>query len=461
MTYMTMKAIKNILAGLAIAVASTAGYAYDMPAHLYLVGDGTPAGWKSGSPLPMVKEEGNRFTWEGNLYSSGARELKFLGQKDWGPVAIYAQANGTEITTDAEQSFTVVYGGDDNKWKVGQNGYYRLTLTLDPTKPESEAGTLTVNYLGESKPEIYMLGMVPDRWGNSSEGIAIFGENGIYSWTGDIYYYGDDKQLKFALTKGEWNAVTYLVPTEVNLNGDVQQVEPGTYAYQESREDNGGLKDWFWGIMQDKSGQYKVTVNTNDKTVNLELLKLYSFDKDNTTELYIQGLASNSFDSNNLTPMTSLGDGKFQWKGKLDYNTEDGESNHKNKQFKFVTRLADWDKTCYLVPASAESDGHIQELEPGEHDMKMTTWMDGHSGVDGYFGLKPNMSGNYILTADVPNMKVKLEEDTDTGVEAIAVETDGAGVAYDLNGMKVNLQNAPAGVYIVRKGGTASKVIIK
>lgn len=42
-----------------------------------------------------------------------------------------------------------------------------------------------------------------------------------------------------------------------------------------------------------------------------------------------------------------------------------------------------------------------------------------------------------------------------------AVETDGAGVAYDLNGMKVNLQNAPAGVYIVRKGGTASKVIIK
>ena len=232
MTYMTMKAIKNILAGLAIAVASTAGYAYDMPAHLYLVGDGTPAGWNSGSPLPMVKEEGNRFTWEGNLYSSGASELKFLGQKGWDPVAIYAQAKGTKITTDAEQSFTVVYGGDDNKWKVGQNGYYRLTLKLDPTNSESEAGTLTVNYLGESKPEIYMLGMVPYRWGDSSEGIAIFGENEIYSWTGDIYYYGDDKQLKFALTKGKWNAVTYLVPTEVNLNGDVQQVEPGKYAYQ-------------------------------------------------------------------------------------------------------------------------------------------------------------------------------------------------------------------------------------
>lgn len=455
-----MKAIKNILVGLAVVTTATA-YAYDMPVQLYLVGDGTPAGWNSGSPLPMVKEDGNRFSWEGNLYASGDRELKFLGQKGWGPVAIYAQANGTEITTDAEQSFTVVYGGDDNKWKVQSNGYYRLTLTLDPTNPESEAGTLTVNCLGESKPEIYMLGMVPDRWGNSSEGIAIYGEDGVYSWTGDIYYYDEDKQLKFALTKGEWNAVTYLVPTEVNLNGNVQQVEPGTYSYQESREDNGGLKDWFWGIMQDKSGQYKVTVNTNDKTVNLELLKLYSFDKDNTTELYIQGLASNSFDSNNLTPMTSLGDGKFQWKGRLDYDTEDGDSNHKNKQFKFVTRLADWNKTCYLIPGSAASDGDIQELEPGEHDMKMTTWMDGHSGVDGYFGLKPNMSGNYILTADVPNMKVKLEEDTGTGMEGVAVEAEGVEEAYDLNGVKVNLQNAAAGVYIVRKGGTAKKVMIK
>lgn len=460
-----MKAIKNILAGLAVAVTAVSAYSYDVPANLYLVGDATPAGWNEKIPTLMAKS-GNTFTWEGNLYTPDSSDpqhvFKFLGQKDWGPVAIYASAPNTEITTDETQTFNVVYGGDDNKWKVMQEGYYRLTLTLDPTKPESQAGTLTVNYLGESKPEIYMFGMVPDRWGDSSEGMAISGEDGVYSWTGDIYYYGEDKQLKFALTKGEWDAVTYLVPTEVNLNGNVQQVEPGKYAYQESAEtEPGALKDWFWGIMQDKSGLYKVTVNTNDKTVTLELLKLYSFDKDNTTELYIQGLASNSFDSNNLTPMTSLGDGKFQWKGKLDYATEDGYPTHNNQQFKFVTRLADWDKTCYLIPAVASKDGDIQELEPGEYDMKMTTWMDGHSGVDGYFGLKPNMSGNYIITADVPNMKVKLEEDTDTGVEAIAVETDGAGVAYDLNGMKVNLQNAPAGVYIVRKGDTAKKVIIK
>lgn len=455
-----MKVIKNILVGLALATVAVAN-AYEMPTHLYLVGGGTPAGWNSGSPIPMVEEEGNRFSWEGNLYAYGDREMKFLGQKGWDPVAIYAQANGTEITTDAEQSFTVVYGGNDNKWKVGQNGYYRLTLTLDPTKPESEAGTLTVNYLGESKPEIYMLGKGVDRWGDSSEGIAVYGEDGVYTWTGDIFYYGDDKQLKFALTKGKWNEVTYLVPTEVNLNGNVQQVTPGTYSYQESREDNGGLKDWFWGIDAGQSGLYKVTVNTNDKTVTLELLKLYSFERNNTTELYMLGLAANSFDSNKPVRMTSLGNGKFQWKGSLDYATSDGDNNHANKQFKFINREGDWDQTCYLVPAAADKDGYIQQLAPGDYDMKKSTWMDGETGVDAFFGLPENTKGDYIITADVPNMKLKLEKDTNTGIEGIEAEVNGIEEMYDLNGMKVSLQNARAGVYIVRKGGVAKKIVIR
>ena len=462
MTYMTMKAIKNILAGLAIAVASTAGYAYDMPAHLYLVGDGTPAGWNSGSPLPMVKEEGNRFTWEGNLYSSGARELKFLGQKDWGPVAIYAQENGTEITKDAEQSFTVVYGGDDNKWKVGQNGYYRLTLTLDPTNPESEAGTLTVNYLGESKPEIYMLGMAVGCF-DSNAAIPVYEKDGKYVWTGALNYYGDDKLVKFCMTRGAWDQVTFMVPDQVDYNENVLQIEAGkTYSYQESAEtEPGALKDWFWGIKEGQSGEYEITVDTDAKTVSFKLLKSYAFDKDNVTELYMLGLVAESFDSNHPLPMTSQGNGKFRWSGEIDYATTDGDEQHANKQFKFVTPKGDWNKVYYLVPAEADADGFIQEVEPGSYPVKMTTWTDGKSGVDAFFGVKEGTKGEFTITVDVPNMKVKLEEDTDTGVEAIAVETDGAGVAYDLNGMKVNLQNAPAGVYIVRKGGTASKVIIK
>lgn len=457
-----MKLIKNILVGIAV-VASASANAYDMPENLYLVGDATPSDWKQDSPVPMVKENDNTFTWEGNLYNTGSEQaLKFLGQKDWGPVAIYAETQGKEITTDPNQEFKVVYGGDDNKWKVQTAGYYKLTLTLNPSNPESDAGTLTVNYLGESKPEIYMLGMVPNRWGDSSEGIAIYGSDGVYTWTGDIYYYGDDKQLKFSLTKGSWNAVTYLVPTEVNYNGNVLQIEPGTYPYQESSEDNGGLKDWFWGIKEGQSGQYKVSVNTNDKTITLELLKSYAFDKDNLTELYMLGLGAKSFDSNNPLPMTALGNGKFSWTGTLDYATTDGDENHANKQFKFVTPTGDWNKVYYLVPTGAEADGYIQAVEPGTYPVKMTTWTEGRNGVDAFFGLKPNDKGTYTITMDVPNMTFAISKDTSVGVAEIeAAEADAAEEIFDLNGRKVSREGIAAGVYIVRKAGTAKKVIIK
>lgn len=69
-----MKAIRNILVGLAL-VSSAAAYAYDMPATMYLVGDATPAGWNSGDPYPMTKVENNTFVWEGNLYHNGSAEI--------------------------------------------------------------------------------------------------------------------------------------------------------------------------------------------------------------------------------------------------------------------------------------------------------------------------------------------------------------------------------------------------
>lgn len=455
-----MKAIRNILVGLAL-VSSAAAYAYDMPGELYLIGDATPNGWNTGSAIPMTKGENNTFEWAGYMNPANQCELKFLGQKDWGPVAFYATVAGTEFTTAETQTFTVVYGGDDNKWKVTTPGYYKLTLALNPgTTDDKDAGTLTVNYLGNNVPEIYMLGMVPDKW-SANEGLALIGDNGVFTWTGDINYGGEDKQFKFALGRGDWNQVCYIVPTEAT--NSVFQIEPGSYGYQVSEEYEGGkLLDWFWGIKPGQSGNYTITVDLNAKTVTLALNKLkYGFDKNNVEELYMLGLAANSFESKQPLQMERLGDGKFQWKGSLDYDTNDGNPEHPNKQFKFVTPTGEWNQVYYLVPTSAEADGYIEQLEPGEYDMKPCTWLDGQTGVDAFYGLKPGMKDNYIVTADVPNMKVKLERDTTTGVDEIAVEAEGAEEVYDLAGRRVDLDNAPAGIYIVRKGGETRKVAIR
>ena len=174
------------------------------------------------------------------------------------------------------------------------------------------------------------------------------------------------------------------------------------------------------------------------------------------------GLAAESFDSNHPLPMKSLGNGKFTWTGTLDYATTDGDENHANKQFKFVTPTGDWNKVYYLVPTGAEADGYIQEVEPGSYPVKMTTWTEGRNGVDAFFGLKPNDKGTYTITMDVPNMTFAISKDTSVGVAEIeAAEADAAEEIFDLNGRKVSREGIAAGVYIVRKAGTAKKVIIK
>lgn len=459
-----MNSIKTILATAAILTAGAA-VAAEVPANVYMIGSATSAKWEADKAIKMTKE-GNTFTFEGVLYGGNKSELKFLTGKDFGSYTFYATAAGSEIKTAGIENQIVSYhqGDPDNKWVVETTGTYKVTLVVANEPTNENGGTLTVSCLGEPLSEIYMLGAAVDRWGNSSEGLPVYGKDGIYTWTGDLNFYNEDKLFKFALTKGNWNEVTYIVPTETNLNGNVLKIEAGKpYAYQESREDNGGLKDWFWGINEGQSGRYKITVNTNDKTVALELLKsYYSFNPNDVTELYMLGLAAGSFDSNNPVPMTAKEgeNGVFTWSGHLDYNTNDGDANHANKQFKFVTPTGDWDKVFYLVPTGAEADGYIQEVTPGTYDLKMTTWTDGRTGVDAFFGLTSGQSGNYTITVNVPEMKFEISKNVSDGVEAIAAD-NADEVMYDLNGRVVARQNAATGIYVVRKNGKASKVVIR
>lgn len=453
-----MNSIKTILATAAILTAGAAVAA--VPETVYMIGSATSANWDTGKAVEMTKD-GNTFTFEGVLYGNG--ELKFLTEKKFECFTFYAEKANSPITTAGIENQTVSYrnGGDDNKWVVKTTGTYKVTLVV-AEDPEKDGGTLTVSYLGEPLSEIYMLGAAVDRW-DSNNGTPISGKDGIYTWTGDLNYDKDDKLVKIAFSKGNWDAITFGVPTEVNYNGNVLQVEPGTYNYMESAEtEPGALKDWFWGVPEGKSGNYEITIDTNEKTISFKLLKSYAFDQDNVTELYMLGLAVNRFESNNPMPMTAKEgeNGVFTWTGHLDYNTNDGDANHANKQFKFVTPTGDWDKVFYLVPTGAEADGYIQEVTPGTYDLKMTTWTDGRSGVDAFFGLKEKESGNYTITVNVPEMKFEISKNVSDGVEAIAAD-NADEVMYDLNGRVVARQNAAAGIYVVRKNGKASKVVIR
>ena len=126
-----------------------------------------------------------------------------------------------------------------------------------------------------------------------------------------------------------------------------------------------------------------------------------------------------------------------------------------------MTPTGEWNKVYYLVPDKAESDGYIESVTPGTHAMKMTTWTDGKTGVDAFWGLTSGTSGMYTVTVDVPNMTMTLAKDASTGVSEIGASDDVSEEIYDLNGHRiVNLENAGHGVYIIRKGDSVRKVIL-
>lgn len=478
-----MKKINIIAASVLMTAAATAS-AQELPENLYLIGDATAAGWNCNAPEKMEKVNAYEFTYTGN-FTKGEFKLPWVvGGDMWSSNTYMPLEAGEKVTKSGltgSECYLTHNGQPDQKWVVEDPGVYKITFKIDAT--DTNFGTLDAQFIRELPKCIYILGAAPDRW-DSNSAAPVYEKDGKYVWSGALNYYDEDKLVKFALSQGAWDKVTFAVPTEVNHNGNVLQVEPGTYSYQESAEtEPGALKDWFWGVKEGKSGEYEIVVDTDAKTVTFNLLKSYAFDKDNITELYMLGLAAESFDSNHPLPMKSLGNGKFTWTGTLDYATTDGDENHANKQFKFVTPTGDWNKVYYLVPTGAEADGYIQEVEPGSYPVKMTTWTEGRSGVDAFFGMKSGAKGTYTITVDVPNLTFDLVSGT-TGIDEIQTAdftavvsgdmltvtgVEGEVAVYDVAGRKVlttsggtaDVSMLANGVYIVATAKGSVKIYKK
>ena len=472
MNLMNLNLLKKTAAFLLVtsAMAATA-QTTTPPENLYLIGDATTAGWNANEPVTMEKVSDYEFTYTGDLNIGEFKMPWVKGDGMWGGSTYIATTAGEPLTakglTDYECAFTPD-GSPDSKWRVKIPGTYKLTLKIDPT--DISKAKLTAECIS-TQDYIYALGQAFSQY-DSFHGTPIEKkENGVYVCQCSMIDSNENRQIKFTLSQGNWDAVYFIQPTDVDYyfgdnqlggDGSVQLIEPGkAYPFRlSSAFDWNGSFDQFWGVQQDMSGKYEVTVDLIKETVTFNFLQNYDFDQDNVTELHILGLSSGCFDSKSPGQMTSLGDGKFTWTGNLAYNTDDGDPDHKNKQFKFVTPTGEWNEVFYLVPADANTNG-ITEIEVGTHYLKMVNDIRYHNLVDAFFGLEPDANGNYTINVDVPSMTVELKKNT-SGIEEIeAAQTEGEEQIFDLNGRPVNRENACAGFYIIRKGGNVTKAIIK
>ena len=222
--------------------------------QLYIVGDATTAGWDPEAALEMTASGNGVFTWIGNLTVDG--ELKFLNQKgSWNktinPVSneIYFE-NGTEYDLafrPAEDS------PNDYKFKVIATGMYIVTVNLNTMKAVFNAAMPDLT-------QLYMVGSATTAsWDNAAALPMTMGEEGIFTWTGDLTA---DGEFKFLNQQGSWNktinpvdADTYFVEgTEYSLGYRPLEASPNDFKFKVTT-----------------AGSYTVSVNLNTMKAVIQL----------------------------------------------------------------------------------------------------------------------------------------------------------------------------------------------
>lgn len=379
-------------------------------ANLY--GLGTIFGWDSNVPTPLVQssDDTNTFTIEKVIkYSDENKQFKFTIDKgDWDkvrylvPVSVDYKDN-VKLVTDGEYGMQMCSQGAgnllDHFWGIpkGESGTYRLTV--NPKKLTLKVEKLNSDTIEKEEKTIYGLGSAFSWDSNNAIGLTPDVDNPEKIFTAEVTldYSTENKLFKFILEKGNWDKIRYLVPSDVDYNGNVKIVKPGEYDMFMCSQSEGNLLDHFWGIADGASGKYKLTVN-------LETLKL-KVEKAVAPTHYIFGLGTAfGWDSSNPTALTPI-EGKagvFSAEVDLAYSTE-------NKQFKFAMEKGSWDKIRYLVPDKVDYNGNVKIATPGEYNMFECSEGQGNLR-DHFWGIPEGSDGIYKLTVDTGTLKMKIEK---------------------------------------------------
>ena len=391
------------------------------PQELYMVGDGTTAGWNISQPVPMEMTSPQVFEYTGPLYV-GELKCPMQVSDKWEAPFIMPKVHETKINRNgvaAPECEYVPTGNPDSKWKIEEEGTYHLTI--DCSKGKNNI-TIAAQYLGEvvRGPELYMLGNAVSCF-DSSNPVAMDYDDatGIFSWEGPIYYADKNatannanKQFKFVTRPGNWDAVDYYVPEKANKDGYIGVVSTGTYKMKKTTWKNGATGvDAFWGIAAGADAVYRIEVNPEAMTMTIKRIGNAEPqpEPELETELYMQGVAGHSgCDSNNPgVQLTRVGDTHtFTWDGELYYTEEEN-----NRQFNFITSKGNWDSVWFLVPVNGDSDQYRELVEDGGV-YKMRRIRGAGQPLSASWGIAEKDNGNYHIEVNLETMELKVTKIT-------------------------------------------------
>lgn len=385
------------------------------PEELYIVGDGTPAGWNISKPTEMEMTSPQVFEYTGNLFV-GEMKCPMQVSDKWEAPFLMPAVHGTKINRQGVAAPEVEYvptGNPDSKWYIEEEGQYHLVIDCTGGK---NAITISAQYLGPCVygPELHIQGLAGDCdfSSNTCPEMDYDEATGIFSWETELYYdnknaspQNHNKQFKFTSKNGDWNTVDYYIPAAATADGYIEIIGEGTYPMKKCTWADGqtGI-DAFWGIAPGSDAVYEISVDLEAMTVTLRRTGDAEPQPEPAYELYMLGVAGNSgTDSNNPGVQLTLIEGThtFYWEGELYYTTEEG-----NRQFNFIRAKGDWDKVPFLVPEGADSDQYrVMVKNGGVYKMKQIQGPG--NPLSASWGIEAPDNGKYRVEVDIDAMEVK------------------------------------------------------
>ncbi|WP_224997055.1 SusF/SusE family outer membrane protein [Cesiribacter sp. SM1] len=208
--------------------------------QLWGVGSAMPNGWDLDNAAPLVQSEADPFifTYTGMLMADG--ELKIATAKDWGALFYRPTVADAPITHTAVE---LSAGDPDNKWKVAETGYYKVTINLN---------NLTIAI---EPVNLYLVGDAgPNGWNIDTP--APMTKNGsIYTYTGPL----TPGELKISKFKGGWCGGEW-----INSATADQAITNGAYITTQGCDG----PDNKWRVTDSSAGNYSITIDLAAGTMN-------------------------------------------------------------------------------------------------------------------------------------------------------------------------------------------------
>lgn len=293
--------------------------------------------------------------------------------------------------------------------------------------------------LADTDPAVlYMIGGATEGkwdWNQAAEMQPVAGQEGSYSYTGPLTAY--DFKI-YAEKDASWQGIPAYRPETANCEISKNGVANDKVVFNSDASDN------KWKVVD--AGIYTITIDIK----SMKISATYDGEIEQPKTLYLIG-SLNGWDINNPTPCVADGDYIFVYTGELEAGC----------QFQAMREKGNWGAE-FVVPKNATPIvPEPQDNVKAESKIPATGLVNDaceytfdHSKV-----WTVEQKGTYTLKFNLNDWTLNVTPTGSTGNVEIVTDANAPTEYYNLQGVRV--YDPAGGLYLVRKGGKVSKVMIK